>query len=482
MAAEEGNTMMDKKICTDGGADQRKLPGIMIAAVKSGSGKTTVTCALLEALKRRGLSPCAFKCGPDYIDPMLHRKVIGVPSRNLDSFFSEQEQLRRTYMENMKNTGDNGIAVVEGAMGLYDGLGGVREEGSAYDLSRILCLPVVLVVDAHGMGRSLLPLLFGFLQYDRAKRIRGVILNRTTEHFYRAVAPTIERELQIPALGFLPDQPQIFMESRYLGLKPPDKIADWQRLLCRTVDILEDKVSVDRIIEIAGKADRLRTVKRTVFYEKHPVRIGIAKDEAFCFYYEENLKILKEAGADLISFSPLRDKKLPEGIAGILLGGGYPEWYAKKLEANVSMRGAIRQAIQDGMPSVAEGGGFLYLHETLEDDKQNSCAMCGVVPGKCFYTGRLVRFGYMTVEEKRETFLKAGTRIKGHEFHYYESENPGTDCTAVKPASGKAWDCIQAEKWSFWGFPQLYYPSNPDFAVSFVRGAEEWNDWRIRRK
>lgn len=182
---------------------KKKIPGLMIAAVKSGSGKTTVTCALLEALKIRGLSPCAFKCGPDYIDPMFHRQVISIPSCNLDSFFSDEKQLQRIYTENSVN---NGIAVVEGAMGLFDGLGGISEEGSAYHIASILQLPVLLVVDAHGMGRSIIPLLAGFLKYDRENLIGGVILNQTSKYFYQTLAPVIEQELKLPVLGFLPKQ------------------------------------------------------------------------------------------------------------------------------------------------------------------------------------------------------------------------------------------------------------------------------------
>lgn len=446
--------------------EKKKFPGILIAAVGSGNGKTTVTCALLEALKARGITPCAAKCGPDYIDPMFHQKVLGIPSGNLDSFFSDEETLRKLYVAQAE-TGE--IAVVEGVMGLFDGLGGIREEGSAYHLASILGLPILLVVDAHGMGRSILPLLAGFLSYDTEKRIRGVLLNRTSASFCDTIAPLIEKELSLPVLGFLPNRPELALESRHLGLKLPDEVKDLQAQIRYAAGLLEKYVSVDKILAMAGDAEALPVPVRKTLPKPPYARLGVAKDEAFCFYYEENLRLLREAGAELVFFSPLHDKTLPDGLDGLLLGGGYPELYAKELEVNRSMRASVREALCQGMPSLAECGGFLYLHETLVDEKGEAYQMCGVVEGKCFYTGRLVRFGYVEVTEKEAHFLKKGTFIKGHEFHYYDSEQNGADCTARKPVTGKSWDCVQEKENHFWGFPHLYYPSNPDFPLRFVR-------------
>lgn len=452
---------------------KRKIAGVMIAGVKSGSGKTTLTCALLEALKQRGFNPCAFKCGPDYIDPMFHRKVIDVPSHNLDSFFSEKEQLYNIYIEN------EGIAVVEGAMGLFDGLGGIREEGSAYHVASILQLRILLVVDAHGMGRSILPLLAGFLKYDKEKRIAGVILNKISESFYKSMAPMIEKEIGISVLGFLPKQQEFLLESRHLGLKLPEEIPNLQKKVQYMAEVLEGKVSVDKIIEIANSQMEKNLWEKnfklgyTVLNsKKNLVKIGVARDEAFCFYYEENLKLLEQNGAELVFFSPLHDRELPKDLDAILLGGGYPEVYAKDLEQNCSMRISIRQAIESGMPSVAECGGFMYLHNSIEDDKGNLFYMCGVLPGKCFYTGKLVRFGYIELKEKSENFLKKNTSIKGHEFHYYDSEDNGQDCMAKKPITENRWDCVYDKGNYFWGFPHLYYPSNFKFVLTLIEKAE----------
>lgn len=462
---------------------KQNMRGIMIAAVKSGSGKTTVTCALLEALKQRGCRPASFKCGPDYIDPMFHKTVIDVPSCNLDSFFCGEELLREIYSQRMA---DNGIGVVEGVMGLFDGLGGIREEGSAYHVASILQLPILLVVDAHGMGRSIIPLLAGFLKYDRENRIKGVILNRTSRSFCERIAPVIEAELSLPVFGFLPNKSELKLESRHLGLKLPEEVKDIKKQICASAHTLEECVAVDRIIEMSDLAgsipcsdDSLSKYVSPVLSQS-PIRIGIALDEAFCFYYEENLNLLKKLGAKLIPFSPMHDHVLPEQLDGLLLGGGYPELHAKRLEENVAMRSSIRQAIQSGMPSVAECGGFLYLHAALQNEKGETYEMCNVLPGKCFYAGKLVRFGYIELAEKQPVFLSKGSVIKGHEFHYYDSETNGLDCTARKPASGVSFDCIHLGQCHFWGFPHLYYPSNPEFAVHFLEEARRFSEKNLR--
>lgn len=453
---------------------EEKIAGFMLGAIKSGSGKTTLTCAILEALKEKGVQPQAFKCGPDYIDPMFHREVIGVPSHNIDSFFSSEEQLKENYVETMA---EKGIAVVEGAMGLFDGLGGIREEGSAYHVATILQLPIILIVDAHGMGRSILPVLAGVKQYDREKRIAGVILNKTSEHFYKNIAPLIEKELELPVLGYLPKKKELALESRHLGLKMPEEIAELKKQICQMAKMLQESLSMERILEIADLAGSIsleeKTMPSTEWKKENdaPVKIGIARDEAFCFYYEENLRLLEKMGAEFVPFSPLHDTKLPEELDGILLGGGYPELYAKELEENRSMREAIKKVAEAQMPLLAECGGFLYLHQTLEDEKGAVYEMCGVLPEKCFFTGKLVRFGYIELEEKMPVFLKQKTGIKGHEFHYYDSEANGRDCVARKPVTERSWECIHRNQNQFWGFPHLYYPSNPDFAKHFVEEA-----------
>ena len=453
-----------------------KHPGVLIAATKSGSGKTTITCALLQALKERGIRTRAFKCGPDYIDPMFHKQIIGVPSRNLDTFFSGPEQIRELYQMNSKETDDRAeISVIEGVMGLYDGLGGIREEGSAYHLAEVLDIPIVLVLDAHGMGRSMIPLLFGFLKYDKSHLIRGVILNRTTPMFLQTIAPLIEQELKLPVLGCFPKTQKLVMPGRHLGLVMPDEIDDIRRQLHEAAVQLEKTVDIDRILAIADEAGNIDDFSRkTAGKPCADLRLAVAQDEAFCFYYEDNLRMLRENGVTIVWFSPIHDEVLPQNIDGILLGGGYPELHAKALAANEKMRKAIRDSITAGMPSVAECGGFMYLHDTLVDKTGVSFGMAGVLPAECKDTGKLVRFGYVEIEEKEAGWLPAGTRIRGHEFHYYDSSDNGMDCVAQKPVTGRNWTCIHSTPEHWWGYPHLYYPSNPEFVYHFVAQMRKW--------
>lgn len=452
--------------------------GILLAAARSGSGKTTITCALLATLKKRSVRVRSFKSGPDYIDPMFHKKVIRVPSRNLDTFFSDENQIRSLYAYRQD---DYDFSVIEGAMGLYDGLGGTAPEGSAYHLAQTLDLPVVLILDAHGMGRTMVALLAGLLRYDVDNRIMGVILNRTTEHFYETICPLIETQIGLPVLGFFPEQKEIQLDSRYLGLKLPNEIEGLQHQVSEAAEVLEETVDVERILDLAQRwallrgfhthgdrsqeeGDRLQV--KMIAGKKQP-RVALARDRAFCFYYEDNLRMLRKAGVELVEFSPLADEKLPEDIDGLILGGGYPELCAKELSENVSMREAIREAISAGLPSIAECGGFMYLHESLTDENGTTYPMAGVVPGGCRNSGKLVRFGYVEISEQEPHFL-GGTAIRGHEFHYYDSDSNGDDCVAVKPTSGKNWACIHAGEHHWWGYPHLYYPSNPAFVNHFL--------------
>ena len=465
--------------------------GILIAAVKSGSGKTMITCTMLEAFKKRGYDPCAFKCGPDYIDPMFHRNVLQIPSGNLDTFFSDEDEIRQLYR---KKRNGHGIAVVEGVMGYYDGLGGTGKEGSAKHLAEVLSLPVILVIDAHGMGRSIIPLIAGFLQYDTQKRIRGVLLNRISAGFYQTIAPLIREELQIAVVGYFPDRPDLVVESRHLGLKMPEEIADFSDRIRKAVEVLEETVCMEEVLAIAGKAGNPASAddlnpkepwqeklcqKRSAAGQQEEqgqekIKIGVAGDEAFCFYYEENLAMLQDCGLKLVSFSPLHDRHLPDGISGLLLGGGYPELYAGQLEKNISMRQEIRQAVKSGMPVIAECGGFLYLHEAIRTEDGIRYAMCGIIEGEAAYTGRLVRFGYVMIREKTPCFLD-GKEIRGHEFHYYDSTANGCDCVAEKPTTGKTWDCIHKSGNQFLGFAHLYYPSNPAFARHFAEEVKKYH-------
>ena len=473
----------------------------MIAAPKSGSGKTMITCALLQLLKDCGKNVSSYKCGPDYIDPMFHKKVLGVPSKNLDTFFTDEKTTVQLFLD---KRADGDFAVLEGVMGLYDGLGGIYEQGSSYHLAKVTQTPIILVVDAKGMGKSVLALIAGFLQYDTQHLIKGVLLNRMSKGYYDIIKPLIEKELSVKVVGYFPEQKDIGLSSRHLGLVMPDELSDIKKQLNETADRLKKTINLDMLLDIAAEAEEITKTTNTeqmqIQNQNNKVNIAVAMDEAFCFYYEDNLRLLEKCGAKLQYFSPLHDTKLPKDCDAMLLGGGYPELYAKKLSENVSMRESIKKAFRAGMPTVAECGGFMYLHKYIHDicddtDEQNKAdvqnnadtqyntdtqndvsvsQLVGALDGGCHFKGKLVRFGYIELAEKHNNFLPPNEKIKAHEFHYYDSTDNGADCIATKPATGRSYDCVISHDNYWLGFPHLYYPSNPHFAESLVRKAYEY--------
>ena len=360
---------------------------LLIAAPASGSGKTSVTCALLTALQKRGLDPCAFKCGPDYIDPMFHRSVLGVESHNLDLFLAEetaaQEQFRRW-------TAGHGAAVCEGVMGLYDGVGGTTDRASAWHVARTLDLPVILVVRPKGTSLTLAAQIQGLQAFREPDCIKGVILNDCTAMLYSHLKPMLERETGIPVLGCLPHLKEAEFESRHLGLYTPAEIQNLAERLTVLAEALERYVDVERLL---GLCDDGTAARAWPAEAARGVPIAVARDEAFCFTYPETLEALERAGARPAFFSPLEDRGLPAGACGLYLPGGYPELYAEALSANEPMRRAVAEAVRSGMPTVAECGGFLYLGKTLQDAGGAEWPMADVLPGRGFPAGKLVRFG-----------------------------------------------------------------------------------------
>ena len=458
----------------------------MLAAPKSGSGKTMITCALLKSLQNRGEQVIAYKCGPDYIDPMFHRAALGIPSKNLDTFFTNSETTKALFL---KDRDEGEFAVVEGVMGLFDGLGGIREEGSSYHLAKVTKTPIVLVVDAKGMGRSVIALISGFLNYDTDKLVKGVILNRTSKAYFNLLKPLIVSELNIKVFGYFPEQKELHLASRHLGLVMPDEIEDIRLQLERASQLLEETVSIDDLVAVASQSESLLvndidgiiSITDDLAVEEDGPVIAVAKDEAFCFYYKDNLSLIQTFGAKLIFFSPLHDQEIPKNCHGLLLGGGYPELYMEKLPHNESMKESIRNAINHHMPIVAECGGFMYLHKEITDSEGLTYKMVGAIQGRCIYTGKLVRFGYIELQEKTSNFLAEGEWMRGHEFHYFDSSLNGDDVIARKPVTGKEYDCIIDEKNCWLGFPHLYYPSNPAFAKVYVEKANQYKIMLERR-
>lgn len=438
-------------------------PRVIIAALKSGSGKTTITCGILAVLKRMGMNPCSFKCGPDYIDPMFHRNVIGIPAGNLDTFFTEDAVTKQLFVDEF----DGDIAVIEGVMGLYDGVRGIEEQGSTYDLARAIDAPIVLVVDAKGAGRSVVAELKGFLDYDKHNLICGVILNKTSVDFGKLLGKLIEDELGLAYLGTVPSDERLEVASRHLGLVIPEEIDNLKEKTKLMSDIVSDYIDLNKLIKIANSAQELGIIKTEVNVNAKNIRLAVARDKAFCFYYRENLEALKQAGVELVDFSPILDSHLPDNINGILLGGGYPENYLEELSGNESIKGEIKAAMKKGMPILAECGGFMYLNNTITDPENNTYEMVGAIEGDVSWVGKLVRFGYVTIDD-------GSLQIKGHEFHYYDSSNNGEGCIARKPSSKRQWQCIHREGGSYMGFPHLYYPSNPLFLENFVEAMKNY--------
>ena len=460
----------------------KKGARIMIAAPQSGSGKTLITCALLQALKEKNYHLESFKCGPDYIDPMFHKTVLGISSRNLDPFFTE-DSITRMLLAKGQDSRD--LAVIEGVMGLYDGLGGIREEASSYALAKATNTPILLTVNARGMGRSLLALLSGFLQYDTAHLIKGVILNQTPSSFASVLAKEIEETFHIPVVASFPVRDDVRIESRHLGLVMPYELEDIQSRLKIASQVLCENSNIEQILEIAKSAPKLEyDVKRDIKQKltEKTIRIGVARDEAFCFYYEDNLELLKSLGAKLIFFSPLHDDTLPKDLDGILFGGGYPELYLKELEENESMRNSVKSAIENKMPSLAECGGFMYLHDTIFDSEKKPYKMAGVIHACCMKKERLVRFGYLTLNSKTDSFLQKGETIRGHEFHYYDSEDNGECAIAKKPVGTRSWECVHAGSDHWWGFAHLSYYSNTKFAEKFAEACRSYKTNKIAKK
>ena len=449
---------------------------LMIAAPKSGSGKTVLTCGLLELFRKRGLPVSSFKCGPDYIDPLFHKKILGQESRNLDSFFETPNGLREVFARGSQGK-ERGIALIEGVMGYFDGLGGITAKASAWETAAILDCPVILAVDARGASLSLIPAVKGFLDYQpsgakEGPRIAGVILNRVSPMVYPGLKEALERELKIPVAGYIPPLDFLRIESRHLGLVLPDEIEDIRQQIQKLAEILEKTLDVGLLLQLAeGSSFQPGEWKPAgkVSEPKPGFSLGVARDEAFCFYYKENLEAIEQEGAVLKEFSPLHGRKLPPGLDGLLIGGGYPELYGEKLSENREMRESIRRAAQAGMPILAECGGFLYLLESLTAEDGRRFPMVGIFSGESQKGERLGNFGYVTLTAGGDMpFLPAGKSIRGHEFHYWQTKEAGKSALAQKPVGGKSWPCMRSWQNTLGGFPHLYYRSCPEFLFAFA--------------
>lgn len=431
---------------------------IMISGVSSGCGKTTVVCAVLQALVNRGLKTGAFKCGPDYIDPMFHSRIIGAKSANLDLHFFSENTLRYLLA---KNAAGCDMSVIEGAMGYYDGAGLTSWKTSAHEIALVTETPVVLVVNARGAALSVLAVIEGFLRFRPESGIRGVILNQCTAMTYVSLSAAIEERFGIRCFGFLPKMDECALESRHLGLVTAAEIQNLREKMQALAAQAEKTLDIDSLLALGHEAPPLRYAP-IVLPRKEKIRLAVARDKAFCFYYEDSLDAVREMGGEIVPFSPLAGGALPEETDGLYLGGGYPELYAAALSENASMRASVRDALARGVPCIAECGGFMYLTEAIGE-----MPMVGALPGTCFDTGKLTRFGYVKLRAKSDNLLcRAGGEIAAHEFHHWDCTCPGGAFTAEKP-TGRRWDCAVSSGTLYAGYPHFHFYSNPEFLYSF---------------
>ncbi|MEM2098878.1 MAG: cobyrinate a,c-diamide synthase [Candidatus Bathyarchaeia archaeon] len=394
------------------------IPRVIIGGICSGVGKTTISIGLMNSLREAGFTVQAFKVGPDYIDPSYHKAVTQRPSENLDAWMLPRDQIIEIFRY---ATVDADIALIEGVMGLYDGISGVDEAGSTAHIAKILRCPVILIIDVYAVARSAGAIALGYQSFDKDVKIAGIILNRVGNSSHALWCKNaIENATRIPVIGALPVNENIVLSERHLGLIPTVEKKPLNQFFTAATDFIKKNVDLNAIIRIAKSAPELPIVSRNVFpTEKHEktVTIGVAFDEAFNFYYPSSLKILEAYGAEIKYFSPIHDGGLPPNIDGCYIGGGFPEMLAKNLEENVAMRQAVRKAAEDEMPIYAECGGLMYLTDEIVDFEGRSFQMAGLLHAKTVMTKKVL-LNYATAEVISDNLLSStGDKIRGHEFH-----------------------------------------------------------------
>jgi cobyrinic acid a,c-diamide synthase len=443
---------------------------LVVAGVSSGVGKTTVTLGLLEAFRRRGLAVQAFKVGPDFIDPGFHALVTGRPSYNLDGWMCGRDAVRATVA---RHGIDADLVVIEGMMGCFDGVDGTSQDGSTAQIAKWLDAPVVLVIDVSSQSRSAAAVVLGFERFDPELRIGAVIANRAGGDTHaRWVCDAIASGCRAVPVGAIKHDASVALPERHLGLVTATEGPLTQELRSRLAEIVERSVDLDRLLAVAAPLGDAARGAATVRAASR-VRIGVARDAAFQFYYTENLDLLRAAGADLVFWSPQTDTALPH-VDGLYLGGGYPELHAAALGANVAIRKAVREFAGAGKPIYAECGGLMYLAEALEDLDGVAHPMVGLLPTTVRMRPRRLSLGYTEVVFAANAPLGgAGTIARGHEFHY-SSMDPVPDSIArvyqIRPARGEARSEGYLINRTLMSYVHLHFASNPALARSFVDG------------
>ncbi|QMV40642.1 cobyrinate a,c-diamide synthase [Cohnella cholangitidis] len=410
---------------------------IVIAGTGSGVGKTTLTIGLMAAFKRSGRRVQGFKCGPDYIDPTYHSAVTGRVSRNLDSYMLDHDTVKEIYARASR---DADISVIEGVMGLYDGKNPTNNDGSSAEISLLVDAPVLLVVNCQSMARSVAAIVKGFQVFDPRVKIAGVIANKVgSESHYRIVRDAVGQECGIPVVGYLKREDEIAIPERHLGLIPSIERGQLEPFFERLGDLVSSTIDIERIWELA-ESPKVEAPEAELFRPRGdkpaiPVRIAIAKDAAFNFYYQENIELLEAYGAEIVYFSPLAGERLPENVHGLYLGGGFPEEFAATLAADDTVKQSIKEAIHSGIPTLAECGGYMYLTRAIEDTNGRRYPMLGIVPGYVRMQNKLAALGYRDVGGAEGNFLLGPSdEAKGHEFHYSTFVSESADGSAHEHA------------------------------------------------
>ncbi len=455
-----------------------KLPRILIAGTASGVGKTTSTVGIIAALRKRGYRVHPYKVGPDYIDPGYLTQAAGSACRNLDSWMTLPETVKDLFS---RNSSPLSIAIIEGVMGLYDGYEGLSEQGSTAEVSKLLRSPVVLILDANNMARSSAAVVLGYKAFDAHVNLAGVIINRVSNPRHYKIVKDAIKQTNIPVLGYLSQNTQIAFEEQRLGLVPAIETRS-QEKIDNLAEMAEKTLDIEAIINISHTAPSLEVSSPVIFSKraiKKNVRIAVAKDKAFNFYYQENLELLEVHGAQIVNFSPLKDKELPAGSTGLYIGGGFPEVYAKELALNERMKADIRNSVESGMPAYAECGGMAYLSREIIDFEACCHPMVGVIPLSC-RMGKRLTMGYRTIELFQDNIIGyQGNEIRGHEFHYSNlvgalSDNKSFSHAYVvcekgrKSKEGLVYKNLLASyiHLNFYGFPFL--------ARNFVESCTKW--------
>jgi cobyrinic acid a,c-diamide synthase len=445
--------------------------GLIIAGERSGVGKTSITLAVVRSLLDRSLKVQCFKVGPDFIDPGYHALVTGRPSRNLDGWMMGKNYCISSFENNSQNVD---MAVIEGVMGLFDAYDGTSEDGSTAQMAKWLSLPVILIIDGSSLARSAGAVALGFEAYDRELEIAGIIFNRVAgENHFRYLCDGVKARCKAEILGYVQRNSEWVIGERHLGLIMAEEFRDLQQRVGAMSHQLEQTVNVDRIISLV-KPIKHQT-QRPDGHKHLPgsVAIGVARDEAFCFYYQDNLEYLEQCGAELVFFSPIHDNGLPPGISGLYLPGGYPELYASALSRNERMRTEILDFCKAGKPVYAECGGFLYLLKNIVDQHDIMHEMAGLFTAQARMLPHLQRLGYVEGEiQKGCPFLTEGERFKGHEFHYSDISKMPEHIARCYRVIGKKSRPAFFEGYTLHNtvasYIHMHFASNPSFAMGFV--------------